>query len=147
MKVDAPATFFNKSETLAVIGVSKNPKKFSRLVYENFKRKGYSVLPVNPHAHVIGDDICYTLASLPQTVSKAVIVTKPECTDDIIKELTKTSISSIWVQQMCNTPATKKIAEASNIFLITGKCAIMYTQPVNGLHAVHKRLAQLFNVY
>lgn len=145
MNIDAPATFFNTSEQIAVIGVSQNPKKFSRLVYENFKQKGYQVIPVNPHATSIGDELCYSsVAELPKGIQKAIIITKPDQTDAILNEIAQSSIRSVWVQQMSQTSNTQTIADSHSISVIMGKCAFMYTLPVTGIHAFHRGLVSLF---
>ena len=38
---------------LAMVGVSTNEKHFSRLLYREFLKNGYEVVPVNPHANDI----------------------------------------------------------------------------------------------
>ena len=43
-------TDFLSQRVLAVVGASRDPKKFGNSIYRELKRKGYKVLPVNPQA-------------------------------------------------------------------------------------------------
>ena len=40
---------FLAQRTLAVVGVSRDPKAFANGAYKELKEKGYRLLPVNPH--------------------------------------------------------------------------------------------------
>ena len=45
---------FLEPKKLAIAGVSRNPKKFGHQVYEELKKKGFEVYPVNPQTSEIG---------------------------------------------------------------------------------------------
>ena len=40
---------FLSLKTLAIIGVSRNPRKFGNAIYSELKTKNYIVYPVNPN--------------------------------------------------------------------------------------------------
>ncbi len=70
---------FLSPKKLAIIGVSRNPKKFGRQVYDALKEKGFFVYGVNPNAENLNGDPCYPdIASLPDEVDRVFIVTPPE---------------------------------------------------------------------
>ena len=50
---------FLENKRLAIAGVSRNPKKFGHVVYQDLKKKGYEVLAVNPEAEQINGDPSY----------------------------------------------------------------------------------------
>ena len=126
-----PTSFFNKDEHIAVIGVSKNTKKFGRIVFDTFKKKGYRVVPVNPLLKKTGEDICYnSVESLPDNVTKALILTKPEQTDKILYELAKKGINDVWIQQMSNSKNSFSIADELKINAVFKHCCLMFAEPV-----------------
>lgn len=58
---------FLSQKNIAVIGVSRNTKKFGNTIYRSLKKKGYNVFPINPNAEKIEGDNCYPdLLSLTQ---------------------------------------------------------------------------------
>ncbi|WP_368294569.1 CoA-binding protein [Dehalobacter sp. TBBPA1] len=73
---------FLDQRTLAVVGVSRSEKKFSRRLYRTLKKRGYNVFAVNPNMDSIDGEICYeNLQSLPQKADGAVIVVPPDQTN------------------------------------------------------------------
>ena len=49
--------FLNKRNIFAVVGASRNPKKYGYQVYKDLKEAGYTVYPVNPNAdEILGTD-------------------------------------------------------------------------------------------
>jgi len=44
---------------LAVIGVSRNPKDFTRSLFQEFQRRQYDVVPVNPDVTEVAGQHCY----------------------------------------------------------------------------------------
>jgi uncharacterized protein len=145
MKLDSVAVFFNKLETIAIIGVSHDQNKPSHLIYKDLKKKSYSVVPVNPHATSIDEDICYSHVSLlPDNIRKAVIVTKPEFTDEILHQISKTQISTVWIQYMSNTKDSVEIAQKYGLNVIYNRCVYMFAEPVRGIHAFHRGIMKFF---
>ncbi len=58
---------FLASKEIAVAGVSRNEKKFGRIVFEELKKKGYNVVPVNPNIDQVDETKCYSsVDDLPQ---------------------------------------------------------------------------------
>ena len=79
--------FLDKKNTFAVIGVSRNPKKYGNKVYADLKNAGYKVYPVNPKLSEILGDKCYAnLKHLPKKPDVVNIVVPPETAIKIIKE-------------------------------------------------------------
>ena len=132
---------FLENKKLAIAGVSRNPKKFGHVVYEDLKKKGYQVLAVNPAAESINGDPSYkSVNDLPGDVKHLLILTPKQDTDAVLREAINKGITNIWVQQMSETADTIRIAEEYNIELITGKCIFMFAEPVAGIHKFHRTL-------
>lgn len=136
---------FLENKKLAIAGVSRNPKKFGHVVYEDLKKKGYQVLAVNPVAESInGDPSFKSVNDLPGDVRHLLILTPKKDTDAVLREAINKGITNIWVQQMSETADTIRIAEEYDIELITGKCIFMFAEPVAGIHKFHRTLMKWF---
>jgi len=91
--------FLNKKNIFAVVGVSKNPEKYGHQVYQDLKKEGYKVYPINPNANEILGNKCYSkLSELPTTPDIVNIVVPPKITKEILKECKELGINKIWMQ-------------------------------------------------
>jgi len=136
---------FLEPKKLAIAGVSRNPKKFGHQVYDELKKRGYEVYPVNPQTSEIAGEKCYrSVSELPAGVNRMLIVTPKNETDAILREAVKKGITRVWVQQMSETKDTVKIAKEYNVDLISKKCIFMFADPVTSIHKFHRTILQWF---
>jgi predicted CoA-binding protein len=79
---------FLAQRTLAVVGASRDGKKFGNKVYKDLIRKGYETYPVNPNADVVDGKRCYPdLSALPEAVDGVVFVVPPAQTEKVVREV------------------------------------------------------------
>ena len=136
---------FLQPRRFAIAGVSRNPKKFGRMVYNDLKKQGYTLYPVNPNLREIeGEKVYSSVGELPADVKHLFIATARKDTDEILRQAIQKGITKVWVQQMSETPDTPGIAAESNVQLISKKCIYMFADPVNGVHKFHRCLMGLF---
>ena len=73
---------------LAVVGVSRDTKKFGNAAYKALKEKGYQVFPINRNVQTIEGDRCYAgLDKLPEKVDGVVIVVPPAEMGKVVREV------------------------------------------------------------
>ncbi len=111
---------FLQPKRFAIAGVSRNPKKFGRMVYNDLKKNGYTLFPVNPNMQEIDGEKCYaTIRDLPEDVKHLLIATPQKETDTVLREAVQKGITHVWVQQMAaNKDAFNRYAaEHSNLLL------------------------------
>jgi len=69
-------------KTIAIVGLSRDPSKDSRIAADRLLSLGYQVIPVNPYAETIAGMRCYpSLSSLPPEIAGSidlVIVFRPK---------------------------------------------------------------------
>lgn len=136
---------FLQPRRFAIAGVSRNPKKFGRMVFNDLKKYGYTLYPINPNLQDIeGEKVYPTVGELPGDVKHLFIATAKKDTDEVLRQAIKKGITHVWVQQMSETPDTLKIATESNVQLISKKCIYMFADPVKGMHNFHKCLMGWF---
>ncbi|MFP4527649.1 MAG: CoA-binding protein [Candidatus Kapaibacterium sp.] len=139
---------FMASKNVAVVGLSRNPKSFSRSVADSLREKGFKLFGVNPNAENINGVKCYnSIGELPAEADRLLILTSKAGTETIMPEVVKSRFSHIWIQQTADTPKVLEMAADSDKNIISGKCIMMFSEPVNGIHGFHKFLMKLFGKY
>jgi predicted CoA-binding protein len=139
---------FLEPRELAVAGVSRNPKKFGRYVYEHLRTNGYKVYPVNPNTDNLDGAACYrNILDLPDHVDRVYIVTPPEQTAECVRQCLQRGIRNIWIQQRSDSKETLDLLKDEDLSLIRNRCIMMFADPVKGAHAFHRFMARLFGSY
>jgi predicted CoA-binding protein len=139
---------FLSTKKLAIVGVSRNPKKFGRVVYETLKEKGFTVYGVNPYTESLNGDPCYPdISSLPSEVDRVFIVTPPDKTAENVQQAMEKGIRNIWIQQRSDTGEALDMLKEKDVNLIHNQCILMYAAPVQGVHKFHRFLNKLFGKY
>ena len=136
---------FLSAKKVAVAGVTRNPKEFGYQVFEKLKSAGKEVFIVHPVADQIAGQPCYkTISVLPAEISHLLVLTNKKATTSVVTEALAKGISSIWIQQMSDTPEAIDLATNKGINLVTGECILMHTEPVTGAHKFHRAIRRFF---
>jgi predicted CoA-binding protein len=147
MTTKAAVEDFLSQRALAVVGVSRQDRKFGNAVYRELTSKGYTVFAVNPHLAAIDGASCYpSLTALPEPVGGAVLVTPPAETERVVRDAAAASIRRVWMQQGSASPAAIRFCEEQGITVIHRKCILMFAQPVTSIHRVHRWLWRVFGM-
>lgn len=130
---------------IAVAGFSRDPKKFGAQVFDMLKTKGYQLYAVNPSggSTPAGEPVFSSLAELPGHVNAVIIATKPEVTNNVIRDAVEKGITHVWVQQMSENQDTIEILGQSRLNFVVGRCIFMHANPT-GFHKFHRWLVGLF---
>ena len=138
---------FMAATPVALIGVSRNPKKFGHAVFKELKEKGLDIIPVNPLAdEILGVKAYNDVKSLPSEVKGVIIMTKKDQTAGVVKDAREKGIKNIWIQQMADSREALKDLEGSGINYVTGECILMHYKP-HSIHKFHKAIRKFFGVF
>jgi predicted CoA-binding protein len=138
---------FLASEPIALVGASRNPKKFGFMAFKELKEKGMNVIPVNPHASEIHQVKAFPdVKSLPPDVRGLIIMTKKEQTAGVVREAKARGFKHIWIQQSSESKEALQELEGTDINFITGQCILMHYKP-NSIHKFHRALNRFFGRY
>ena len=138
---------FISAEPLAMVGVSRNPKKFGYAAFKELKEKGLNIIPVNPSAaEILGVKAYPNVNSLPPEVRGIIIMTKKEQTHGVVKEAKARGIKNIWIQQMADTKEAIDEMKDTGINYITGECILMHYKP-NSFHKFHATINKIFRKF
>lgn len=138
---------FLNNQTIALVGVSRNPKKFGYTAFRELKEKGMKIIPVNPEAdEIMGIKSYRNISTLPEEVKGIIVMTRKETTASVVREALAKGIKEIWIQQMADSKEALSELKGSDINYITGECILMYYKP-NSIHKFHGTLKKLFRMY
>lgn len=138
---------FLDAQPIALVGVSRNPKKFGYAVFKELKEKGMKIVPVNPGADEIQGEKSYrNVTSLPSDVKGIIVLTKKDQTASVVKEAVAKGIKEIWIQQMADSKEALSELKGSDINYITGECILMHYKP-HSIHKFHGNLKKFFRMF
>ena len=136
---------FVSQKTLAMAGISRDEKSFSASIRRELESKGYTILAVNPYATTIGGAPSYPdLASLPQKVGGVLVVTPRTESEKIVRDAAAQGIPRVWLQQGAESPAATAACAELGLGTVSGKCIMMFAEPVTSIHSVHRWFAKVF---
>lgn len=135
---------FLESQSIAMVGASRNPKKFGYTAFKELKEKGMKIIPVNPQAEeILGEKSYPNVKMLPPEVQSIIVLTKKDQTASVIREAKERGIKQIWIQQMADSKEALDELKDSGINFISGECILMHYKP-HSIHKFHGSLKKLF---
>jgi predicted CoA-binding protein len=135
---------FLDSQPIALVGASRNPKKFGYTAFKELKEKGMKIIPVNPYAdEIMGEKSYPNVKMLPQEVRSIIVFTKKDQTASVIRDAKEKGIKQIWIQQMADSKEALEELKDTDISIITGECILMHYKP-NSIHKFHAGLKKIF---
>ena len=130
---------FLSQKNIAVVGVSRNTKKFGNTIYRSLKKKGYSVFPINPNTEKIEGDNCYPdFLSLPEKIDAVVINVPPEETEKFVQKVHQAGIEKVWMQQGSQSKVAEEYCSENRIDCISNECILMFAEPTGFIHRAHR---------
>jgi len=118
--------FLNKKNIFAVVGASRDTKKYGYQVYKDLKEAGYEVYPVNPNTDRILGERCYPeLGDLPTKPDVVDVVVPPKITEEIVKTCKRFGITQVWMQPGSESDVAIKFCNDNGIDLVYGVCVMI----------------------
>jgi uncharacterized protein len=122
----------------AVVGASRDPKKFGSAAYRELK-KTYHLIPVNPRAETVDGDGCYpNLQALPEPVDGVLILVPPSQTEQVVRDVYAVGIRRVWMQQRTESEAAIRYCQENGISVVYGECILMHAENTAFYHKMHR---------
>ncbi|MCX6559626.1 MAG: CoA-binding protein [Candidatus Aminicenantes bacterium] len=114
------------SRVFAVVGASRDGRKYGSIVFADLLDKGYRAYPVNPHAsEILGRRAYPTIASLPADVEALVLVMPPVRSEQAVQEALAAGIRRVWMQPGAESAAAVAFCAGNGITVVSGVCLMM----------------------
>lgn len=143
---------FLAHKRLGIVGVSRNPKDFSRALFREFLRQGYDAVPVNPQAAEVEGRRCFAhVRDIAPQVEGALLMTPPTLTRQVVAECAEAGITCIWMYRALGKgaidPAATALCREKGIRVIEGYCPFMFFSGAGLVHRLHGFFMKLAGSY
>lgn len=113
----------NTMKTIAVVGLSTNPKSDSYDIANYLLRYGYSIFPVNPTIkHWMGITSYPDLFAVPVPIDVVDIFRRSEFVPEIVDQAIKVKAKTIWMQLGIIHEEAAKKAEDAGLWVVMDRC-------------------------
>lgn len=120
-----------KYKSIAMIGVSKDPKKTSTIVMKYMQEYGFKVYPVNPSVKgqkILGEDVYEKLTDIKADVGIVNVFRPSAEAEKIAEDTVKIGAKVLWLQLGIKNDKAKEIVELNNIEYVQDRCTKMEYQ-------------------
>ena len=141
-------TVLQDVRSIAVVGVSTKTTKFGVAAFRELKKHGYEVYPVHPSMDRLDDVKCYrSVADLPLTPDCVFVSVKPSAAGEVVEQAVAKGVRRIWFQHGADFSEAADEARQAGLDVVSGRCILMYAEPVSGIHRFHRFFSKLFGKY
>ncbi|MGA7156705.1 MAG: CoA-binding protein [Acidobacteriaceae bacterium] len=115
-----------KPRTIAVVGLSDDPRKASYGVSAYMQEHGYRILPVNPGIEsALGEKSYASLSELPVKPDVVNVFRLPKYLPAIVDEMLGLEMTDLWVQMGIWSDEAAAKAEAGGIRVVMDRCIMV----------------------
>lgn len=120
---DSIREILKKAKTIAVVGLSNNPERYSYIVAKYLQNHGYHIVPVNPNVtEVLGETAYPNLSSIPFPVDLVDVFRNTDAAGDVVAQAIDMKIPVIWLQLGINIPNVQEKAANTDTICIDRCC-------------------------
>lgn len=119
------ASILRDVTTIAMVGASSNPTKFSYGVLRVLHETGYDMIPVNPAEagrEIRGLPVCASLSAIDRPVDMVEIFRKSEEVYPIVEEAIAIGAKVIWLQIGVRDDDAARLAQAGGLRVVMNRC-------------------------
>ena len=118
--------FLDKRNIFAVVGASRDPKKYGHQVFKDLRNAGYKVYCVNPNADEVMGARCHqSIETLPEKPDVTDIVVPPKITEQVVRSCRKLGIMKIWMQPGSESEEAIRFCKENGMDVVHGVCVMV----------------------
>ena len=121
----------SKFKSIAMVGVSKDPKKTSTIVMKYMQDYGFKVYPVNPSAKgekILGEEVYAKVTDINKNVDIVDVFRPSSEAYGIAEDAVKIGAKVLWLQLGIRDQKAKKLVEENKMEYVENKCTKMEYQ-------------------
>jgi predicted CoA-binding protein len=132
-EVDVADRILASARTIAVVGLSANPRRPSHGVARYLQRTGYRIIPVNPNLDaVLGERAYPSLRDIPQPVDVVDVFRRSEFVGPIVDDAIAIKAAAVWLQDGVIDEAAAARARASGLDVVMDDCMMRRHSQLHG---------------
>ena len=143
---------FLAQRRIALVGLSRNPKDFSRMLFREMCNRGYDMVPINPAASELEGKRCFAnVQEIDPPAEAALLMTARRDAERVVRDCAKAGIRRVWLYRGAGQGAVSEPAvdfcQRNGIRLVSGHCPFMFLPRASFIHQAHGVLMKLFGGY
>lgn len=137
---------------IALVGVSRDPKELSRMLFREMCDKGYEMVPVNPAVGELESRRCFArVQDIEPPVEGALVMTAAQKTEQVVRDCAEASIRRVWMHRGGGQGSVSREAvefcHQQGMRLVEGYCPFMFLAHTQFVHRVHGFFSKLTGSY
>ena len=121
--LDAADRILDRAQTIAVVGLSPDPRRPSHGVARYLQRAGYRIIPVNPNTDVVLGEKSYgSLRELTEPVDVVDVFRRSEFVGPIVDDAIAIKAGAVWLQDGVIDEAAAERARAAGLDVVMDDC-------------------------
>ncbi len=143
---------FLAARRIAVLGVSRNPKEYSRSLFRALLEQGYDAIPVHPIAEELEGRKCFrNIRDISPPPDRALLLLPRDQTEQAVLDCAAAGVKDIWLHRhvaggVSDVQAVLR-AQEKGLNLITGYCLFMFLPHQPFVHKLHGGVSKLVGLY
>ncbi len=127
---------------IAIVGASRNPKHFSRYVLDEFVKRNYDVVPVNPNASEIAGLACApNLKAVDPAPEGVLVMTPSQQSCEMVRQSAERGVKLVWLYKAAGygavSPEAVEACDELGVRVIAGECPFMFFPNTAWFHRLH----------
>lgn len=142
---------FLAARRIALIGVSRDAKAYSRELLTALQAHGHEVLPVHPGMTLVEGIICHPDVKVIRPVpERAIILLSRERTAQAIDECVEAGVAQVWLRRAVRDASVAQAMDrgmAQGMTFIVGLCPFLFLPKAAFPHRLHGSVLKLVGAY
>jgi hypothetical protein len=126
LEINSPDTInriLDECHTIAVIGLSSDPRRPSNSVASYMRRQGYRVIPVNPNeTSVFGDKAYASLREVPERIDLVNVFRRSDKASTAVDQAISAGAKAVWLQEGVIDYVAAERARAAGLLVVMDRC-------------------------
>jgi len=142
-RIEDARGFFRNARRIAVVGVSRDVKGFSRYVFRELLQRGLDAVPVNPAlGEVAGVRAVARVQDLEPLPDSVILMLPPERAEQVVRDCLVARVKRLWFHRGAGgpgaaSPAALALCAANRIEVVQGLCPLMALPETAFPHRLH----------
>ncbi|NKQ58611.1 CoA-binding protein [Amycolatopsis sp. K13G38] len=121
--VDLAERALAEADTIAVVGLSRDPSKAAHAIPATLKAAGFRIIPVHPSADVLlGQKVYRSLADIPEPVDLVDVFRPAAEAPGIAEEAVRIGAKTLWLQEGIVSAQARRIATEAGLTYVENRC-------------------------
>jgi predicted CoA-binding protein len=143
---------FLAQNRIALVGISRNPKDLSRMLFRDMEQRGYDMVPVNPAMDEIEGKKCFArVQDVTPPADAALLMTTPNVTCQVVHDCAAAGVRRVWMHRASGqgavNPEAVAFCKANGMQVVEGHCPFMFLPNEPWIHRAHGFLMKLTGKY